>query len=229
MKTIGLIGGTSWESTLLYYQKLNELTAQKLGGLHSARCLLYSLDFQDVIDRLDVGDWKGAGEISVRAAKTLEQAGADFILLCANTAHKSYHQIQDSIDIPILHLADVVADYLRQKGFRKVGLLGTKYTMGEDFYKPYLAAAGLTVCTVPAEEMEEVNRIIYDELCKGIIRDNSTDYLLSMCRRMAADGAEGVILGCTELGLILHDGDLSIPFFDTIRLHCEAAVRKSLN
>ncbi len=229
MKTIGLIGGTSWESTLLYYQKLNELTSKELGGLHSTRCLLYSLDFQDVIDRLDVGDWEGAGEISVCAARTLEQAGADFILLCANTAHKSYHQIQSSIGIPILHLAEVVADNLRQKGFRKVGLLGTKYTMGEDFYKPYLTAAGLTVCTVPVEEMEEVNRIIYEELCKGIIRENSRDYLLSICHRMVADGAEGVILGCTELGLILHDGDLLVPFFDTIQLHCEAAIRKSLD
>ncbi len=229
MKTIGLIGGTSWESTLAYYQILNELTNQKLGGLHSARCLLYSLDFQEVLDKIEQGEWGQAGAISSKAAQILEAAGAGCILLCANTAHKNFEQVQNSVRIPVLHIAQVVAESLHARGLHTVGLLGTRYTLGEDFYISYLRKEGIQVLIPEEESLERVNQIIYDELCKGIILDESRQALLSLGAQMESQGAEGLILGCTELGLILHDGDMGIPFFDTVKLHSEAAVRWSLS
>ena len=228
MKTIGMIGGTSWESTQLYYQQLNELTAQALGGLHSARCILYSLEFGEVYAHIERGDWDAAAEITAQAAKALEDAGADFLILCANTSHKFCTAIEQRVSIPILHIVDAVVEAIRARGMRTVGLLGTKYTMQEDFYLPRLEAAGVRVLLPEAAEMEEVNRIIYEELCVGTVKEFSRETLSALVKTMRRGGAEGVILGCTELGMILKDEDAAIPLLDTVKIHSEAAVRMAL-
>ena len=228
MKTIGMIGGTSWESTQLYYQQLNERTAQALGGLHSARCILYSLEFGEVYAHMERGDWDAAAEITAQAAKALEDAGADFLILCANTSHKFCPAIEQRVSIPILHIVDAVVEAILARGMRTVGLLGTRYTMQEDFYLPRLEAAGIRVLLPEAAEMEEVNRIIYEELCVGTVKESSRDTLSALAEAMRRGGAEGVILGCTELGMILKDEDAAIPLLDTVKIHSEAAVRMAL-
>ena len=228
MKIIGMIGGTSWESTQLYYQQLNELTAQALGGLHSARCILYSLEFGEVYAHMERGDWDAAAEITAQAARALENAGADFLILCANTSHKFCPEIEKRVSIPILHIVDAAVEAIRARGMRTVGLLGTRYTMQEDFYLPRLEAAGIRVLLPEASEMEEVNRIIYEELCVGTVKESSRDTLSALVKTMHAEGAEGVILGCTELGMILKDEDAAIPLLDTVKIHSEAAVRMAL-
>ena len=228
MKTIGMIGGTSWESTQLYYQQLNELTAQALGGLHSAKCILYSLEFGELYAHMERGDWDAAAEITAQAAKALEDAGADFLILCANTSHKFCSALEQRVSIPILHIVDAVVEAIRARGMRTVGLLGTKYTMQEDFYLPRLEAAGVRVLLPEASEMEEVNRIIYEELCVGVVKESSRDILSALVETMRRSGAEGVILGCTELGMILKDEDAAIPLLDTVKIHSEAAVRMAL-
>ena len=228
MKTIGMIGGTSWESTQLYYQQLNERTAQALGGLHSARCILYSLEFGEVYAHMERGDWDAAAEITAQAAKALEDAGADFLILCANTSHKFCPAIEQRVSIPILHIVDAVVEAILARGMRTVGLLGTRYTMQEDFYLPRLEAAGIRVLLPEAAEMEEVNRIIYEELCVGTVKEFSRETLSALVKTMRRGGAEGVILGCTELGMILKDEDAAIPLLDTVKIHSEAAVRMAL-
>ena len=228
MKTIGMIGGTSWESTQLYYQQMNELTAQALGGLHSARCILYSLEFGEVYAHMERGDWDAAAEITAQAAKALADAGADFLILCANTSHKFCGAIEQRVSIPILHIVDAVVEAIRARGLRTVGLLGTKYTMQEDFYLPRLEAAGIRVLLPDASEMEEVNRIIYEELCVGTVKESSRNTLSALVEAMRRGGAEGVILGCTELGMILKDEDAAIALLDTVKIHSEAAVRMAL-
>lgn len=228
MKTIGMIGGTSWESTQLYYQQLNERTAQALGGLHSARCILYSLEFGEVYAHMERGDWDAAAEITAQAAKALEDAGADFLILCANTSHKFCPAVEQHVSIPILHIADAVVEAIRVRGLRTVGLLGTRYTMQEDFYLPRLETAGIRVLLPEAAEMEEVNRIIYEELCVGTVKESSRVTLSALTETMRRGGAEGVILGCTELGMILKDEDAGIPLLDTVKIHSEAAVRMAL-
>ena len=228
MKTIGMIGGTSWESTQLYYQYMNTLTAQALGGLHSARCILYSLEFGEVYAQMERGDWDAAAEITAQAAKALEDAGADFLILCANTSHKFCGAIEQRVSIPILHIVDTVVEAIRARGLHTVGLLGTKYTMQEDFYLPRLEAEGIRVLLPEASEMEEVNRIIYEELCVGTVKESSRDTLAALVEAMRRDGAEGVILGCTELGMILKDEDAAIALLDTVKIHSEAAVRTAL-
>ena len=228
MKTIGMIGGTSWESTQLYYQQLNELTAQALGGLHSARCILYSLEFGEVCAHMERGEWDAAGELTAQAAKALEDAGADFLILCANTSHKFCGAIERRVSIPILHIVDAVVEAIRARGMRTVGLLGTKYTMQEDFYLPRLEAAGIRVLLPEREQMEEVNRIIYEELCLGVVKEDSRAFLAALAETMRRGGAEGVILGCTELGMILRDEDAAIPLLDTVKIHSEAAVKSAL-
>ena len=228
MKTIGMIGGTSWESSQLYYQQMNELTAQALGGLHSARCILYSLEFGALYALMERGDWDAAAEITAQAAKALEDAGADFLILCANTSHKFCPAIKRRVSIPILHIVDAVVGAIRARSLRTVGLLGTKYTMQEDFYLPRLEAAGIRVLLPEAAEMEEVNRIIYEELCVGVVKEASRETLSALVKTMHAEGAEGVILGCTELGMILKGEDAAIPLLDTVKIHSEAAVRMAL-
>lgn len=229
MKTIGLIGGMSWESTVTYYQAINEYVRETLGGLHSAKLLMYSVDFAEIERCQSAGEWKKSGEILADAAKRLESAGADFILICTNTMHKVAPQVQRSLDIPILHIADATADALMKSGIRKAALLGTKYTMTQDFYKERLTEHGIDVVVPNVQEIEEVNRVIYEELCLGIISEDSRTKLKNIIARLKAeDGAQAVILGCTEIGLLIRAEDSALPAFDTTLIHTHAAVQKAL-
>ena len=223
MKTIGLIGGMSWESTASYYQLINETIKEKLGGLHSAKILLYSVDFAEIERYQASCDWdKSAGFLS-QIAQNLEQAGADFIVICTNTMHKVAPQIQKIISIPILHIAQATADNLLENGIKKVGLLGTKYTMTQEFYKEKLLEAGLEVVIPDQAGVEEVNRIIYDELCLGQIKESSKQTYLSMIDDLKNAGAEAVVLGCTEIGLLVQQEDTDVPLFDTTEIHAQKA------
>lgn len=229
MKTIGLIGGMSWESTVTYYQVINEYVRETLGGLHSAKLLMYSVDFAEIERCQSAGEWKKSGEILADAAKRLESAGADFILICTNTMHKVAPQVQRSLDIPILHIADAAADALLKSGIRKAALLGTKYTMTQDFYKERLMEHGIDVAVPNAQEIEEVNRVIYEELCLGIISEDSRANLKNIIARLKEeDGAQAVILGCTEIGLLIRAEDSALPAFDTTLIHARAAVQKAI-
>ena len=229
MKTIGLIGGMSWESTVTYYQAINEYVRETLGGLHSAKLLMYSVDFAEIERCQSAGEWEKSGEILADAAKRLESAGADFILICTNTMHKVAPQVQQPLDIPILHIADSTADALLKSGIRKAALLGTKYTMTQDFYKGRLTEHGIDVVVPNVQEIEEVNRVIYEELCLGIISEDSRANLKDIIARLKAeDGAQAVILGCTEIGLLIRPEDSALPVFDTTLIHARAAVQKAL-
>ncbi|MER5208377.1 aspartate/glutamate racemase family protein [Streptomyces sp. NPDC002825] len=225
MKTIGLIGGMSWESTAEYYRLLNELTRDRLGGLHSARCVLYSVDFAE-IEQLQVqGRWAEAGEILAAAARSLEAAGADMVLICTNTMHKVADQVEAAVSVPLLHLADATAEAVRASGLHRVGLLGTAFTMEQDFYRGRLEAGGLTVRVPDAAGRAEVHRVIYEELCLGVVREESRAAYQTVIKDLVAGGAEGIILGCTEIELLIGPGDSPVPVFPTARLHAEAAVR----
>lgn len=230
MKTIGLIGGMSWESTVTYYQLINEAVKAKLGGLHSAKILLYSVDFAQIEQYQASGAWDKSAEVLTDAAKRLEAAGADFIVICTNTMHKVAPQIQRVIHIPILHIADATADALLAKGIRKTALLGTKYTMTQDFYKERLIARGIEVVIPNNPEIETVNRVIYEELCLGVVSEASRRKYCEIIERLKKeDGAEAVILGCTEIGLLIRPEDSVLSVFDTTRIHAEAAVTLALN
>ena len=228
MKTIGLIGGMSWESTVTYYQVINEAVKERLGGLHSARCVLYSVDFQEIEECQAAGEWERSGEILGEAAKSLQKAGADFIVICTNTMHKVAPQIQSKIDIPILHIAEAAALRLKAENMDRVGLLGTKYTMTQDFYKGKLAEYGVEVLIPEAAEIETVNRVIYEELCRGIVSETSKEAYLTIIAHLNERGAQGVILGCTEIGLLVKDGDTEVPLFDTALIHAEKAAEFSV-
>ena len=219
MKTIGLIGGMSWESTVSYYQLINETIKEKLGGLHSAKILLYSVDFAEIECYQASGDWDKSAEVLSQIAQNLEQAGADFIVICTNTMHKVAPQIQKTISIPILHIAQATADALLENGIKKVGLLCTKYTMTQDFYKEKLFEAGLDVVIPDQAGVEEVNRIIYDELCLGQIKESSKQAYLAIIDDLKNAGAEAVILGCTEIGLLVKQEDTDMSLFDTTEIH----------
>ena len=219
MKTIGLIGGMSWESTVSYYQLINETIKEKLGGLHSAKILLYSVDFAEIERYQASGDWDKSAEVLSQIAQNLEQAGADFIVICTNTMHKVAPQIQKTISIPILHIAQATADTLLENGIKKVGLLGTKYTMTQEFYKEKLLEAGLEVVIPDQAGVEEVNRIIYDELCLGQIKESSKQAYLAIIDDLKNAGAEAVILGCTEIGLLVKQEDTDMSLFDTTEIH----------
>jgi aspartate racemase len=223
MKTIGLIGGMSWESTVSYYQLINETIKEKLGGLHSAKILLYSVDFAEIERYQASGDWDKSAEVLSQIAQNLEQAGADFIVICTNTMHKVAPQIQKTISIPILHIAQATADALLENGIKKVGLLGTKYTMTQEFYKEKLLEAGLEVVIPDQAGVEEVNRIIYDELCLGQIEESSKQAYLAIIDDLKNAGAEAVILGCTEIGLLVKQEDTDMPLFDTTVIHAQKA------
>ncbi|MGW3058153.1 aspartate/glutamate racemase family protein [Streptomyces goshikiensis] len=228
MKTIGLLGGMSWESTAEYYRLLNELTRERLGGLHSARCVLYSVDFAE-IERLQAGGrWSEAGGVLAAAAGSLEAAGADLVLICTNTMHKVADQVQAGISVPLLHLADATADAVKAAGARRVGLLGTAFTMEQDFYRGRLAAAGLDVRVPDAAGRALVHRVIYEELCQGIVREESRAAYRRVIGQLVADGAEGIILGCTEIELLVGAADSPVPVFPTARIHAEAAVEAAL-
>jgi len=228
VKTIGLLGGMSWESSALYYQLLNEMVRDRLGGLHSARCLLLSVDFSE-IERLQVaGDWAGAGEVLAADAKTLEAAGADLVLLCTNTMHKVAATVERALTVPLLHIGDVTADAVRAAGLGRVGLLATAYTMEQPFLTDRLAARGLHVLVPDPVDRAMVHRVIYEELCLGIVREESRAAFLAVIERLVAEGAEGVILGCTEIELLIGPDDVDVPVFPTSRLHVEAAVAAAL-
>lgn len=228
MKTIGLIGGMSWESTVTYYQILNETVKRQLGGLHSAKILLYSVDFAQIEEFQARGQWEESAEVLARAAENLEKAGADFLLICTNTMHKVAPQVQQRISIPLLHIAEATADALKDAGITTVGLLGTKYTMTQDFYKARLLEAGINVVIPDEAGVELVNRVIYEELCLGIVRDEARRQFSAVIDGLKNRGAQGVILGCTEIGLLVSQEDSSLPVFDTTYIHAEKAAMYAL-
>lgn len=229
MKTIGLLGGMSWESTLTYYQIINMVTAQTLGGLHSARCLLYSVDFDEIERCQQAGDWDKSARILAEAAQALERGGADFLVICTNTMHKVAPQIAAAVGIPLMHIADVTARQLYMAGVQRVGLLGTRYTMEEDFYTGRLEANGLQVLVPEAEARAEINRVIFEELCRGVIKDSSRETFLRAIRDLAARGAQGVILGCTEIGMLVQQENIAVPLFDTTLIHARTAALVAIN
>lgn len=229
MKTIGLIGGMSWESTVLYYQLINEGVKQRLGGLHSARIILYSVDFAEVEHLQRTGNWQAAGELLAQAAHKLQGAGAEALVLCTNTMHKVANAIEAAVQIPLLHIADPTAVRIRQAGLGKVGLLGTRFTMEQDFYKVRLQQRhGLQVLVPPASEREEVHRIIYEELCLGQVLDDSRSAYKRVMADLVAQGAQAIILGCTEIALLVTQDDASVPLFDTTAIHAQHAVEWAL-
>jgi aspartate racemase len=228
MKTIGLLGGMSWQSTMQYYRLANELVAERLGGLHSAQCLLYSVDFAGIERMQQEGRWDDAAATLASAAKSLEAGGADLVLICTNTMHKVYDQIAGAISIPVLHVVDVTAAAIRKAGLTTVGLLGTAFTMEQSFYRDRLAAHGLDVLIPDDAQRAFVHRVIFDELCLGVIRDESRAGYVDVIEQLVQRGAEGVILGCTEIELLLSADDASVPLFPTTRLHIEAAVELAL-
>lgn len=229
MKTIGLIGGMSWESSIEYYRMINEMVKTRLGGLHSARSLMYSVDFAEVEALQHQGEWDEAAHLLVDAAQRLERGGADFIVLCTNTMHKVADEIQSSVAIPLLHIADATAERVKQAGIQTVGLLGTRFTMEEEFYKGRLSQNyGLHVQVPDAPARQMVHRVIYEELVVGKIDPRSKAQYVDVIKQMVRDGAQAVILGCTEIGLLVQQADSQIPLFDTTRIHAEAAVEYSL-
>jgi aspartate racemase len=218
----------SWESTAAYYRLANELVRERLGGLHSARLVLASVDFAE-IERLQVaGEWERAGRILADEAARLEAAGAELLVLCTNTMHKVADQVQAAVGIPLLHLADTTAAAVREARISTVGLLATRFTMEEAFYRDRLAGSGLRVLVPDAADRDEVHRIIYEELCLGVVRDESRDTYRQVIERLIAAGAEGIVLGCTEIELLVGSADSAVPAFPTTRLHVEAAVTASL-
>ena len=228
MKTIGLIGGMSWESTIPYYRIINEKIKDSLGGLHSARIILYSVEFAEIEACQANGQWDRSAEILGGAAEKLEAAGADFIVICTNTMHKVAPQIQERISVPVIHIADATADRLEAAGIRMVALLGTRYTMTGDFYKSRLAARGFEVLIPDAEGVETVNSVIYKELCLGVIREESRVRFSQIIAGLKAQGAEAVILGCTEIGLLVQQENSVLPVFDTTEIHAVRAAELAL-
>lgn len=228
LKTIGLIGGMSWESTVTYYKIINETVKEKLGGLHSAKCILYSIDFQEIEECQANGNWEKSGEILGEAANNLEKAGADFIVICTNTMHKVINQIKEKISIPILHIAEMTAEKILEKGLKNIALLGTKYTMEQDFYKSKLIEKGINVIIPDKNDIKIINKVIYDELCLGTINSNSKKKFLEIVDKLRSKGAEGIILGCTEIGLFIKNEDTDVPLFDTAVIHAEEAAIYSI-
>lgn len=229
MKTIGLLGGMSWESTVSYYQIINQAVRTRLGGLHSARILLYSVDFEEIEKLQHAGHWDKTAEILGEAAQNLEKGGADFLLICTNTMHKVAEQVEESISIPLLHIADATASVLQHNKMQTIGLLGTGFTMEQPFYKGRLQDKfGLEVMTPKKSDRDFVHRVIYDELCQGKIKESSRSGFLTIIDSLMKQGAEGVILGCTEIALLVGHEKTSIPLFDTARIHAEKAVEVAL-
>ena len=229
MKTIGLIGGMSWESTALYYQIINREIGRRLGGLRSARLQLASLDFEQVVAGQKAGAWDSLASMLASAARGLEACGADCVLIGTNTMHRVADTVRAAVSIPLLHIADATAAAIRHRGARKVALLGTRYTMEQPFYAAHLARVGID-CVIPDEtDRDEVHRVIFDELCKGHVDPASRRRLQSIVQRQTGRGAHGVVLGCTELTMILSQADVALPLFDTTRLHALAAVDFALD
>lgn len=228
MKTIGLIGGMSWESSVEYYRIINEEIKNRLGGLHSAKCLLYSVDFAEIERYQAEGDWESAGKTLGEVAVSLENAGAEFIVICTNTMHKVIDFIEAKITVPVLHIADATANQIKKSNITTVGLLGTKYTMEQDFYKSKIETNGIRVLVPDDTEREAINKVIYEELCLGNIKQSSRDYYKEVIKNLVANGAEGIILGCTEIGLLVKQEDSEVPLFDTTKIHAIESVHKAL-
>jgi aspartate racemase len=228
VKTIGLLGGMSWESSALYYRLLNQAVRDRLGGLHSARCVLLSVDFAE-IERLQVaGDWERAGELLADDARALQAAGVDLLVLCTNTMHKVADALTAAVDLPLLHIGDVTGQAVAAAGVRRVGLLATGFTMDQEFLPDRLRAHGLDVVVPEPDDRAEVHRIIYEELCLGIVREESRKTYQAVVDRLVSRGAEGVILGCTEIELLLSADDVDVPVFPTTALHVTAAVAAAM-
>jgi aspartate racemase len=223
MRTLGLLAGMSWESTIPYYRILNERVRETCGGLHSAKLVMHSVDFAEIEALQQSGDWDKAGAMLADAARGLLLAGAEAIVLCTNTMHLVAPAIEAAVDIPLLHIADATAQRIRAAGLTRVALLGTRFTMERTFYRERIEAAGIEVLTPDAPQRERVHRVIYDELCLGRILDASRDDYRAVMAGLTARGAQGVILGCTEIGLLVGEGDAAVPLFDTARIHAEAA------
>ena len=228
MKTIGLLGGMSWQSSAEYYRLINEAIQARLGGLNNGRTLMFTVNFQEIEPLMRAGDWDGVAAIVSDAARKLEAGGADFILLCTNTIHKVAPAIEAAISVPFVHMVDVTADAVKRQGFHTVGLLGTSFTMEQEFYRARLESHGLSVLIPPASARADVHRIIFEELCFGQVRDESRRQYQAVIDELRDRGAQGVILGCTEIGLLIQPEDSSLPVFDTTRIHAEAAVALAL-
>jgi aspartate racemase len=225
MRTLGLIGGMSWESTAIYYRHLNELARERLGGLHSARLLLWSFDFDDVAKRQHAGDWASAADLMIDAARRLERGGAEALVICTNTMHRMAEEVQAAVPIPLLHIADATAEAARRAGCRRPALLATRFTMEENFYKGRLRDRhGIEAIVPDAEGRAMVHGVIYEELCRGLVRPESKAAYLALVDRLRADVADGVILGCTEITMLIGQADLDLPVLDTTRIHAEAAM-----
>ena len=224
-RTLGIIGGMSWESTQSYYRLINEGIKAKLGNLHSADLLIHSVDFAPIGELQAQGKWEELGDIMVNSGKRLQAAGAQGLLIATNTMHKVAEQVQAATNLPLIHIADTTADAIKQRGLTKIALLGTQFTMTEDFYKQRLMDAGVQVLIPNTDARVEVHRIIYDELCQGQLLASSRQYYTQVINELAAQGAEGVILGCTEIGLLISQADSPIPVFDTTAIHAAAAVQ----
>ncbi len=229
MKTIGIIGGMSWESTVTYYEIINKEIVERLGGFHSAKILMYSVDFAELEENMKNGYWQGNAVILTDAAIRLEKSGADFIVIATNTMHKLVPDIEKEIGIPILHIADATADAIKKDGIKKVGLLGTRFTMTQDFVTDRLTGAGLEVIVPDEKDMELVNNVIFNELCLGKVMDSSRNEYKRIIEDMKQKGVEGVILGCTEIGMLIKDEDTTLPTYDTTIIHAKAAAHKALD
>jgi len=229
MKTIGLLGGMSWESTVDYYRTINEGIKNALGGLHSAQIVMYSVDFDPIEKLQHQGDWEGTADILIKASLSIQSAGADFLVICTNTMHKVAPQIEDTINIPVLHIADATASILKQNGIKKAGLLGTAFTMEQDFYKGRLHQKhGLDVLIPGKQDRDTVHKVIYEELCLGKIKPDSRDKFLRIINNLAGQGAEAVILGCTEIGMLVKQDDSEVILFDTTAVHAKKAVEYAI-
>lgn len=229
MKIIGLIGGMSWESTVPYYRQINETIKERLGGLHSAKIILYSVDFHDIEQLQRAGDWKAAGAILAEAAHSLETAGASFLVLCTNTMHKVASSIEAAVTIPLLHIADPTAVEIKESGHSTVGLLGTRFTMEQEFYRDRLSERhGLRVIVPGPDDRETIHRIIYEELCLGIVTTDSRDAYRRIMANLTSQGAQAIILGCTEISLLVNQKDSEVPLFDTTGIHARAAAEEAL-
>jgi aspartate racemase len=225
MKTIGLIGGMSWESTQEYYRIINEEAHNRLGGLHSAKSILFSVDFAEIEKLQHEDKWEELTNIMIESTQSLERAGADFIVICTNTMHKMANEVQDSVNIPLLHLADATAELIKKDGLKKIGLLGTRFTMEQDFYKGRLTEKyGIGVIIPNDTERTIVHKVIYDELCLGKVTNDSKKEFLKIIDNLIKNGAEGVILGCTEIPLLVNQNDINVPVYDTTEIHAKAAV-----
>ncbi|SNB56148.1 aspartate racemase [Marinobacter sp. es.042] len=229
MKTIGLLGGMSWESTQTYYRLINEGVKNRLGGLHSAKLVLFSVDFAEIEALQHKGDWPATADILAGAALSVQKAGADFLVIGTNTMHKVAPEIEQAIGIPLLHIADATAQVLKKEGVTRVGLLGTRFTMEQAFYRERLEAAGIDVLTPDESQRDEVHRVIYEELCQGAIKSDSRHTYLDIVSSLSGRGAQAVILGCTEIGLLISQADTEVPLYDTTKIHAARAVELALH